>query len=125
MQVSDLMKNVCAIDKVISLSKAAQIMSSKRIGEIVLLNGDKIKGIITEDDLVRNFGSDKNVKDVMTVKVITISGNEGLDKALSIMNMNSVKRLPVIGDSGKLVGIIRLLDIARNVTELDDEFFFG
>ena len=125
MQAKDLAEKAYTTGENISLAKVAQIMSSKKIGEILFLNGGEIKGIITEDDIVRNFEKNKSIKSAMTPKVITIGENESLDNALDLMNNHSIKRLPVLSGNGKLIGILRLIDIARHAHELEDDFFFG
>jgi len=124
MEVKELMKDVYVVNEDMPLHKAAQIMSSKKIGEILFIKNEKIKGIITEDDLVRNFDKDKKIKDIMTTNVIVIKENDPIDDALEIMNKNSIKRLPVLDSGSKIIGIIRLIDIARHAHELEEDFFF-
>lgn len=124
MEVSDIMNEVYTIDENVSLSKAAQIMVSKKTGALVFVNGSKIAGIITEDDLVRNFNKNKNVKDIMATKVVTIEEDENIDRALELMNNHGVKRLPVLSKNGKLIGMINIIDIARHAEELEEDFFF-
>lgn len=124
MIVKDLMKEVYTIEKDASLAKIAQIMSTKKMGEIVFYDDEKIKGIVTEDDLVRNFDRKKSFVDVMTTKIITIGADESIDRALELMSAKSVKRLPVVSSDGELIGIIRLIDIAKHAGELEEDFFF-
>lgn len=124
MLVKDLMDEVYIVDDNISLSKAAKVMSSKKIGEIVFVSDGKISGIVTEDDLVRNFDKKSGIKDIMTSKVVTITDTDDIDRALSVMNSHSVKRLPVLNKNGKLVGMIKLIDIAKHAEELEEDFFF-
>ena len=124
MQVKDMMNEVYSLSEDIALSKIAQIMSSKKIGEIVFVSGGKIKGIITEDDIVRNFDKDKKIKEVMTADVKVIEDEESMDKALDMMNDYGVKRLPVVNTDGKLIGIVRLIDVARHAKELEEDYFF-
>lgn len=124
MIVEELMKEVYTVDENVSLLKAAQIMASKKAGALVFVDGNKIKGIITEDDLVRNFNKNAKISSVMTSKVITISANDSVDKALQLMNNRKIKRLPVLSDSEKLVGMVNLIDIARHAEELEEDFFF-
>ncbi|MEK7070405.1 MAG: CBS domain-containing protein [Patescibacteria group bacterium] len=124
MQVKDLVRNVYTIDEDFPLSKIAQIMCTKKVGEVLFMDEDVIKGIITEDDLVRNFDKGKKVTDVMTTRVITIDENRSIDDALELMNARSIKRLPVVDKKGKMIGVIKLVDIARHSKELEEDFFF-
>ena len=117
------MKRPFVVEKNIGLAEAANIMSKKEIGSLLFVSGDKLKGIITEKDLIKNFSKHENISQAMTSKVITVEAEESLDRAAEIMRENKVKRLPVV-ENGKLVGIITLTDILANFEALEEDFFF-
>lgn len=123
MLVKEIMKRPFVVEKDMGLSEAANIMSKKGIGSLILVSGDKIKGIITERDLIRDFTRHEKVSKAMTSKVITVEADDGIDRAADVMRKNKVKRLPVI-DKGKLVGVITLTDILANFEALEEDFFF-
>jgi CBS domain-containing protein len=123
MLVKELMKRPFVVEKNISLAEAAKIMSSKNIGSLLLISGNKVKGIVTEKDLIRNFTKHEKISQVMSSKIISIEPNETLDRAVEVMRDNKIKRLPVL-DEGKLVGIITLTDVMANFEALEEEFFF-
>lgn len=123
MKVKEVMKQPFIIEKDMGLREAAKIMSSKGIGSLIFMTGDKIKGIITDTDLVRNFSSNGKVANVMSKNVITISPDDSVEKAATLMRKNSIKRLPVL-DDGRLVGIITVTDLIAHSEELGDDFFF-
>ena len=123
MLIRELMKRPFIIEKNISLSEAARMMSEKNIGSLLFMSGGKIKGILTERDLLRNFGKGEKVSEVMTKKVLTITSDEPLDRAMEEMREHKIKRLPVV-DAGKLVGIITLTDLAANFEAVEEDFFF-
>jgi CBS domain-containing protein len=123
MLVKELMKRPFVVEKNISLAEAAKIMSSKNIGSLLLISGNKVKGIVTEKDLIRNFTKHEKISQVMSSKIISIEPDETLDRAVEIMRNNKIKRLPVL-DEGKLVGIITLTDVMANFEALEEEFFF-
>ncbi|MDO8509171.1 MAG: CBS domain-containing protein [Nanoarchaeota archaeon] len=124
MQIKELMKRPYVIDKDISLGDAARIMSSKSIGSLLFVLKGKLKGILTESDLLKNFGKNKTITQIMSRNILSISENDSIDDALKIMKENKIKRLPVIDSKKKLTGIISMTDIAANVDKLDGEFFF-
>lgn len=124
MLVKDLMKKPYASEKDMSLGDAARVMSSKGIGSLIFVNKGKIKGIITERDLLRNFGKDVKVSKMMSRSTITIGPDEDINKALEIMQNNRIKRLPVV-ENGLLTGVITLIDIATNADEIGEDFFFN
>jgi len=124
MRVKDVMNKVVTIGEDIKLIEAAKKMSEKNIGSLVITRKEKIAGIITDTDIVRNADKiNKRVSEVMSKNVVLIDENETLDKAAEIMKTKKIKRLPVMSD-GKLVGIITATDILANSSELNENFFF-
>jgi CBS domain-containing protein len=123
MKVKDVMRQPFIIEKDMGLREAAKIMSSKGIGSLIFMAGDKIKGIITDTDLVRNFSSNGKVANAMSKNVISISPDDSIEKAAALMRKNSIKRLPVL-DNGRLVGIITVTDLIAHSDELEEDFFF-
>ena len=125
MQVKELMKRPYVIDSDITLPEVAQIMSSKSIGSLIFVSRNRVRGIITESDMLKNFGKNKKVSQVMSKNVITINPEQEISEALGLMKENKIKRIPVIDDQKKLIGIISMRDIAANVNKLEGEFFFN
>ena len=124
MKVKELMKKALVVDRDVSLQEAADIMSKKGIGSLLYVDGEnKIKGIITEGDLIKNFEKKENISKAMSVSVITVEPSASLEEALEIMKDNKVKRLPVV-EKGELQGIITMTDLAANADELEGDFFF-
>ena len=124
MKVSEVMNKAIAIENDLSLKKAARIMSSKNIGSLIILKKDKIAGIITDSDIMRNISSlGRKVNSIMSKKVVTIDCDETIDNAALIMTRCKIKRLPVI-EKGKLIGIITATDIIANSDVLNEDFLF-
>lgn len=123
MLVKELMRQPYVIEKDISLKEAARIMSAKNIGSLIFASKDKIKGIITERDMLKNFKKNSKVGSVMSKSVITAKPEDNVEDALEKMKQNKIKRLPVVEDD-KLVGIVSLTDIAAHIEELEEAFFF-
>lgn len=100
----------------ITVKEAAQIMSKFRIGSLIILENEKIIGIVTERDVLRKVvatgldPSTTRIKEIMTKDVITIEADKSIDDACSLMVENNIKRLPVM-DGKKLVGIITVTDL--------------
>ena len=124
MKVKEVMNKVVVIDKDVNLKQASQIMSNKNIGSLIVLRNNKIVGIVTERDILKNISTlGKKITSVMSKSVVTVDHNESLDNAALIMTEKRVKRLPIT-DKGKLVGIITATDIIANSDVLNEEFFF-
>lgn len=124
MLVKEIMKRPFTIEDNISLAQAANLMSGRNIGSLIITSKGKIKGIVTERDLMKNFGKHDKLMHIMSTKVVTVRPDETLDKAAELMRQNDIKRLPVQSD-GKLIGIITMTDIMANFEALEEEFFFG
>jgi CBS domain-containing protein len=125
MNVSEIMNKVMVAKGEMSLREAARIMSTKGIGCLVIVKGEKILGIVTERDVMKNMGGlGRKVSSAMSKSVVTIDEHESLDSAASLMTAHKVKRLPVTY-KGKLVGIITATDLVANSDLLNENFLLG
>lgn len=117
MRVKDAMNpKVVIASKDISVKEAARIMTKFKIGSLVILENEKIEGIVTDSDIIRKVvatGLDPvnvTVEEIMSKTVIAVDISEDLGVTCQMMVENKIKRLPVLED-GKLVGIITTIDI--------------
>jgi CBS domain-containing protein len=124
MKVKEIMNKAVTESHDIKVRDAAKIMSDKNIGSLILVNGDKIAGIVTDTDILKNINKlDTGISKIMSKNVMTIDEDEGIDNAARIMKEEKIKRLPVVR-KGKLTGIITATDLIANSEELNEEFFF-
>ena len=112
-------KEVITIDAHKSVFDAAELMSTKAVGCLVVIVKGFPVGIITERDMVKRViakrsSLDQKVTEVMTKTLITVEPNTQLKDAARVMSSNNVRRLPVLKDN-KLVGIVVATDFVRNV----------
>jgi len=116
MLVKDVMKReVIAINPDISIREASKVMSQHNIGSLLVLDDEKLVGILTERDVLNLVARGENldevkVKDVMSRDVITIESDKKIEDAVDLMLKHKIKKLPVM-ESGKIVGIITTSDI--------------
>lgn len=125
MHIKELMKSPYVIDRDLDLAETAKLMSEKGIGCLLLVQKGKLKGLISESDLLKNFGKHKMVSQIMSKNIISIGPENTIEEALKLMKENKIKRLPVVDSQKQLVGIISMTDIAANVEKLEGEFFFN
>ena len=98
------------------ISLCARKMRDEMVGSLVVIEGNKVVGILTEQDLARKVVAEAKdahatlVKEIMSKKVVYINPDEDINKAVELMGQNSIKHLPVISN-GKLEGIITFKDI--------------
>ena len=106
----------------------AKKMRDKDIGSMLVCEGEKLVGLITSEDLVKRViipmkdPKTLKAKDVMTKDLITTTPDEDLAEAIRTMVDNGIKRLPVLDEDGKLVGILTDGDILRMAPELVEVF---
>jgi CBS domain-containing protein len=109
-------RNVVITKPDANLREAAKQMNQHHIGSLVVVDEEKIVGILTERNILIAIAEGKDpedtqVKDVMREKVVTIEPDKMVEDAVELMTKNRIKKLPVV-ESGKLVGIITCSDIA-------------
>ena len=108
------------------VAKVAQLMKSKDIGPVPIIENEQTKklvGIVTDRDLALKIvaeGRDaKSTKAevVMTRKVVTCRGEDDVQKALDAMSEHQLRRIPVVDNDNKIVGIIAQADVATRVDQ--------
>jgi CBS domain-containing protein len=117
MLVKDAMnKKVMVIKPNATAREAARAMAKYRIGSLLVIEKNRLVGIVTELDIIWKVVAgdlDPNttlVKDIMTKKVIAIRPNKTLEDATHVMVEKRIKKLPVLDDK-KLVGILTCTDL--------------
>jgi CBS domain-containing protein len=105
------------------ISEAAELMESEDVGALPVLEGDELAGMITDRDIVIRAvarGKDPRgmpVREISTRDVVAIRSDEDLSEALKLMASHQVRRLPVVDDSNRLVGVLAQADVAHEAKE--------
>ncbi len=106
-----------------NIREAIKIMNQKKLGIIVILKNNYIKGILTDGDLrreLKNYSKQSDLKKFMTSNPLTVNENMSADKALAIMNEKKITSLLVVSDKDykkpnkKLKGIIHIHFLLQN-----------
>ncbi|MFZ5760236.1 MAG: CBS and ACT domain-containing protein [Thermodesulfobacteriota bacterium] len=121
-------KNVLTVDENTSLMRATRIMKENSIRRLPVVSHGKLVGIITDRDVkdaspskttsldvheLYYLLSEMKVKDLMTPNPIVIGGHESLEKAAVIMLECKISGVPVIDESGYLIGLLSETDVLR------------
>jgi len=109
-----------------SVVKAAELMKSENIGSIPVIENkqsQKLVGIVTDRDLALRIvagaldARSTTVESVMTHQVVTCHANDDLQKALDAMAEHQLRRIPVVDNDNKIVGIIAQADVATRADQ--------
>ncbi|TNC71408.1 CBS domain-containing protein [Rubellimicrobium roseum] len=111
-----------------TVAEAAQILSSRRIGCLVVSSdGVRPEGVISERDIVREMGArglgcfQERVAELMTEDVVTCSCDDQADDVLTRMTQGRFRHLPVM-DGGRMIGLISIGDVVKaRLSELSME----
>jgi CBS domain-containing protein len=116
-QIEEIMnKEVATAKPDDHLVDAAKTMLERKIGCVVVVEREKVVGIVTESDLIRcaASGLDPNlklVKDVMNSPPVTCTPEAPVEEAYAHMRKNNIRHLPIVGEDGALVGIVTMKDL--------------
>lgn len=121
LRVTDLMHSGEAIPKVnptAGWQEVLLVMTEKRLGLAVVMSGEEILGIITDGDLrrflqKRQFNTDVQAKDMMTVNPRTIASNALGVEAREVMEQSTIQQLLVVDENSKLVGVVHFHDLLK------------
>ena len=113
-------KEVWTIEPGASVYDAIAKMADKQIGALVITEGNKVVGIITERDYARKVilqdKSSKNtaVREIMTERVIYVQPNQKIEECMALMTQKRIRHLPVL-DGDKLIGMVSIGDVVRGL----------
>jgi CBS domain-containing protein len=102
-----------------SIVEAAKLMKGEDSGIAPIVDGDRLVGVLTDRDIAIRVvaeGRDPRetkVEEIASQSLVTIDPQQDLDEALRLMAQHQVRRLPVVEEDGKLVGIVSQADVAR------------
>lgn len=104
--------------------EAARLMKSEDVGPIPVVDDKEARtlaGIVTDRDLTLKIVAEgldpksKKVKDVMTTDVVTCGPDDNANQALELMETHQVRRIPIVDENKRLVGIIAQADVATRM----------
>lgn len=105
-----------------SVFQAIRLMAEKGIGAVLVMQGPRLAGIVSERDYARKVvlhdKSSRNtpVRDIMTSKVITIGPDSSVERCMQIVTEHRIRHLPVV-EGGGVVGVISIGDLVKAVIE--------
>jgi CBS domain-containing protein len=115
--------NPSAIEADKPVTEAAKLMRDEDVGLAPVVEGDRLVGTLTDRDIaVRVVAEGKDpqsttVREVASTDLVTIDPEQDLDEAVRLMAQHQVRRLPVVEEDGRLVGIVAQADVARQADD--------
>jgi CBS domain-containing protein len=106
-----------------SAVEAARLMRDEDVGIVPIVEGKKLVGTVTDRDIVTRVVAEGKTPESVTVgdiasrELVTIDPQQDLEDALRLMARHQVRRLPVVEEDGKLVGIVAQKDVAMHASE--------
>lgn len=99
---------------------AVKLMAEKGIGALLVTEGDKLVGIVTERDYARKVAlmsrssRDTPVREIMTADVMFVRPDQTSAECMALMTENRLRHLPVMA-GGKLLGLISIGDLVKDI----------
>lgn len=100
--------------------EAITLMAQKRIGAVLVMEGDKLVGILSERDYARKIilegrrSAETRVSEIMTRNVVTVGPELSAREGLALMTQRRFRHLPVM-DGARLVGLVSIGDLVKTV----------
>jgi len=113
-------QNIISISAEASVLDAIKIMADKGIGSLLVMQGDVLKGIVTERDYARKVivkgrsSETTQVGEIMTSEVCTASMQDTVNNCMTVMSDRKIRHLPVV-DDGAVVGMISIGDLVQAI----------
>src|SRR4029077_4893017 len=120
MKVSEIMtRDICLASPSLTLREAAAEMEKRDIGVLPVGDNDRLVGMITDRDIAirgisHGLGPEARVRDVMSAEVRYCFEDDEIDDLAQNMAQEQIRRLPVLNDKRRLVGIVSLCDLATS-----------
>jgi CBS domain-containing protein len=103
-----------------SVYDAVKLMADKAIGALLVMEGDRLCGIVSERDYARKVmlkgrsSKETPVKDIMTAKVLYVGRERSIEECMALMTEKRVRHLPVVEDD-RLIGILSVGDVIKAI----------
>ena len=129
-KVFDILKrkgsNTISVSPQTTVIDALHLMADKNIGSVMVVEGDRYLGLMTERDYSRKIvlkgksSNDTTVSDIMTTNLPTVKPDDTIEHCMQLLTENNIRYLPVF-DSDKLAGIISINDVVKEIILSQEE----
>jgi CBS domain-containing protein len=112
--------NVYSITPDARVFDALKLMADKSVGALVVLDGGRLAGVISERDYARKVilhgksSHDLKVRDIMTSKVISVHPGQTVEECMALITEKRIRHLPVT-EGERLIGVLSIGDLVKEV----------
>ena len=112
--------DVLSISPDATVLDAVKLMAEKSVGALLVMDGERLAGIVTERDYARKVilkgraSDDTPVRDIMTSDMVTTSSDSNIQVCMNQVTDSRIRHLPVV-DNGKVTGIISIGDLVKAI----------
>ncbi len=112
--------DVATIDPDATVYNAIKKLADENIGSLVVMDDEKIIGIVTERDYARNVilkgkaSPTTRVKDIMSTRVVCVGPEQSVEECMAVMTDKAIRHLPVL-ESKRLVGMVSIGDLVKSI----------
>jgi CBS domain-containing protein len=112
--------NVYSITPDARVFDALKLMAEKSVGALIVMEGGRLAGIISERDYARKVilhgksSHDLQVRDIMTSKVISVHPGQTVEECMALMTDKRIRHLPVT-EGERLIGVLSIGDLVKEV----------
>jgi CBS domain-containing protein len=111
--------NPTAITPDTTAQEAARLLKTENIGALPIVEDGRLTAVVTDRDLAvrvlaEGRGAETPVREIASQDLVTIDPQQNLDEAARLMAEHQVRRLPVVEEDGRLVGMLAQADVAQS-----------
>lgn len=113
-------RHVISIAPDLSVFDAIKLMADQSVGSLIVMDDDKLCGIVTERDYARKViikgrsSESTSVSEIMTTDVLTTTGSETVNRCMELMTERRIRHLPVVEDD-QVIGMISIGDLVQAI----------
>lgn len=105
---------------------AIRMMAERRVGALLVMEGPRLAGIISERDYARKIvlqgrsSKDTPVRDIMTAQVVTVNPSDSTEHCMELVTNSRIRHLPVL-DGERVIGVLSIGDLVKAVIEMQQQ----
>lgn len=113
-------RDIWSIEPSASVYDAMKLMADNEIGSLMVMEGTKLVGLISERDYARKVillgrsSKTTQVKEIMTSRVVYAQPEQNIEECMALVTEKRVRHLPVM-EQGKLIGVISIGDLVKSI----------